>query len=67
MYITVKLKNCDVTSLHTAVIKAFKKNFAALLQCRVLNHVTWKIVAEHNHSHTVDSPSVVIKLLVTMN
>ena len=30
-----------------------------LFQCRVLNHVTWKLVAEHNHTHTVDSPSVV--------
>lgn len=29
-------------------------------KCRVLNHVTWKIVAEHNHSHTVDSPSVIV-------
>ena len=28
-------------------------------QCRVLNHVTWKTVAEHSHPHTLDSPSVV--------
>lgn len=25
----------------------------------MLNHVTWKIVAEHHHQNTVDSPSVV--------
>ena len=28
-------------------------------QCRILNNVNWKIVAEHHHPHTVDSPSVV--------
>jgi len=36
------------------------QSFVFLFQCRVLNHVTWKLVAEHNHTHTVDSPSVIV-------
>ncbi|KXJ16324.1 WD repeat-containing protein WRAP73 [Exaiptasia diaphana] len=29
-------------------------------KCRVLNHITWKVVAEHNHPNTLDTETVVV-------
>ncbi|KAK2557757.1 WD repeat-containing protein WRAP73 [Acropora cervicornis] len=29
-------------------------------KCRVLNHVTWKLVAEHQHQHSVESPTAIV-------
>ncbi|EDO38446.1 predicted protein [Nematostella vectensis] len=29
-------------------------------KCRVLNHITWKVVAEHSHPSCVDNPTVVV-------
>ena len=36
-------------------------SWSFIFKCRVLNHVTWKLVAEHQHQHSVESPTAVRK------
>ncbi|KAK3701374.1 hypothetical protein QZH41_008742, partial [Actinostola sp. cb2023] len=32
----------------------------SIIHCRILNHITWKVVAEHDHPHTLDTETVVV-------
>lgn len=40
-------------------VSALNQVLYLIHQCRVLNHITWKVVAEHNHPNTLDTETVV--------